>query len=75
MCSGTVDILSVAALQIRFAMLCISCRLFCPAIMKFMGDAPLKGQTEQDLVTTILKVEAHSHTHIVDNRDWLRECM
>ncbi len=28
----------------------------CPAIMKFMGDFPLKGQTEQDLVTTILKV-------------------
>nr|XP_046271327.1 unconventional myosin-XV isoform X2 [Scatophagus argus] len=26
------------------------------AIMKFMGDFPLKGQTEQDLVTTILKL-------------------
>ncbi|XP_077940214.1 unconventional myosin-XV isoform X2 [Gasterosteus aculeatus] len=26
------------------------------AIMKFMGDLPLKGQTEQDLVTTILKL-------------------
>ncbi|XP_075942840.1 unconventional myosin-XV [Anarhichas minor] len=25
-------------------------------IMKFMGDFPLKGQTEQDLVTTILKL-------------------
>lgn len=24
--------------------------------MKFMGDFPLKGQTEQDLVATILKV-------------------
>ncbi|XP_074511412.1 unconventional myosin-XV-like isoform X7 [Sebastes fasciatus] len=28
------------------------------AIMKFMGDFPLKGQTEQDLVTTILKLSA-----------------
>lgn len=27
-----------------------------PAVMKFMGDFPLKGQTEQDLVTAILKV-------------------
>ncbi|XP_075879690.1 unconventional myosin-XV [Nelusetta ayraudi] len=26
------------------------------AIMKFMGDFPLKGQTEQDLVATILKL-------------------
>ncbi|XP_047427282.1 unconventional myosin-XV [Mugil cephalus] len=26
------------------------------AIMRFMGDAPLKGQTEQDLVTSILKL-------------------
>ncbi|XP_068434504.1 unconventional myosin-XV [Clinocottus analis] len=26
------------------------------AIMKFMGDFPLKGQTEQDLATTILKL-------------------
>ncbi|XP_041673445.1 unconventional myosin-XV [Cheilinus undulatus] len=26
------------------------------AIMKFMGDFPMKGQTEQDLVTTILKL-------------------
>ncbi|KAF3700423.1 Unconventional myosin-XV Unconventional myosin-15 [Channa argus] len=26
------------------------------AIMKFMGDYPLKGQTEQELVTTILKL-------------------
>ncbi|KAM9393773.1 unconventional myosin-XV-like [Pholidichthys leucotaenia] len=26
------------------------------AIMKFMGDSPLKGQSEQDLVTTILKL-------------------
>lgn len=26
--------------------------------MKFMGDFPLKGQTEQDLVTNILKVQA-----------------
>ncbi|KAM8723613.1 unconventional myosin-XV [Acanthopagrus schlegelii] len=26
------------------------------AIMKFMGDFPLKGQTEQDLVTNILKL-------------------
>ncbi|XP_076608369.1 unconventional myosin-XV [Chaetodon auriga] len=26
------------------------------AIMKFMGDFPLKGQTEQDLVTAILKL-------------------
>ncbi|KAK2833709.1 hypothetical protein Q5P01_017598 [Channa striata] len=26
------------------------------AIMKFMGDFPLKGQTEQELVTTILKL-------------------
>ncbi|XP_045076170.1 unconventional myosin-XV-like, partial [Coregonus clupeaformis] len=25
------------------------------AVMKFMGDYPLKGQTEQDLVSTILK--------------------
>lgn len=24
--------------------------------MKFMGDFPLKGQTEPDLVTTMLKV-------------------
>ncbi|XP_037648825.1 unconventional myosin-XV isoform X6 [Sebastes umbrosus] len=28
------------------------------AIMKFMGDFSLKGQTEQDLVTTILKLSA-----------------
>ncbi|XP_040927699.1 unconventional myosin-XV [Betta splendens] len=28
------------------------------AIMKFMGDFPLKGQTEQDLVTTILRLSA-----------------
>ncbi|XP_054616352.1 unconventional myosin-XV isoform X2 [Dunckerocampus dactyliophorus] len=28
------------------------------AIMKFMGDLPLKGQTEQDLVTVILKLSA-----------------
>uniref|UniRef100_A0A3P8PMD9 Myosin XVAa n=1 Tax=Astatotilapia calliptera TaxID=8154 RepID=A0A3P8PMD9_ASTCA len=27
--------------------------------MKFMGDFPMKGQTEQDLVTTILKVCLH----------------
>ncbi|XP_055797253.1 unconventional myosin-XV-like [Salvelinus fontinalis] len=26
------------------------------AVMKFMGDYPLKGQTEQDLVSTILKL-------------------
>ncbi|XP_029292905.1 unconventional myosin-XV [Cottoperca gobio] len=26
------------------------------AIMKFMGDFPLKGQTEQDLVTSVLKL-------------------
>ncbi|XP_028311141.1 unconventional myosin-XV isoform X2 [Gouania willdenowi] len=26
------------------------------AVMKFMGDFPMKGQTEQDLVTTILKL-------------------
>uniref|UniRef100_A0A672YL69 Myosin XVAa n=1 Tax=Sphaeramia orbicularis TaxID=375764 RepID=A0A672YL69_9TELE len=31
---------------------------FSSAIMKFMGDYPLKGQTEQDLVTTILKLSA-----------------
>lgn len=30
--------------------------VFIPAIMRFMGDAPLKGQHEQDLVTTVLKV-------------------
>lgn len=35
----------------------------CPAIMKFMGDFPLKGQTEQDLVTTILKVHTKTRTH------------
>ncbi|XP_019732947.1 unconventional myosin-XV-like [Hippocampus comes] len=28
------------------------------AVMKFMGDLPLKGQTEQDLVTIILKLSA-----------------
>nr|XP_057906331.1 unconventional myosin-XV isoform X2 [Doryrhamphus excisus] len=28
------------------------------AIMKFMGDLPMKGQTEQDLVTVILKLSA-----------------
>ncbi|XP_061761188.1 unconventional myosin-XV [Nerophis ophidion] len=28
------------------------------AIMKFMGDLPLKGQTEQDLITVILKLSA-----------------
>ncbi|XP_058510682.1 unconventional myosin-XV [Solea solea] len=28
------------------------------AIMKFMGDFPLKGQTEQDLVATILKLSS-----------------
>ncbi|XP_077591330.1 unconventional myosin-XV [Stigmatopora nigra] len=28
------------------------------ALMKFMGDLPLKGQTEQDIVTTILKLSA-----------------
>nr|XP_061804993.1 unconventional myosin-XV-like [Nerophis lumbriciformis] len=28
------------------------------ALMKFMGDLPLKGLTEQDLVTTILKLSA-----------------
>ncbi|XP_069005770.1 unconventional myosin-XV [Embiotoca jacksoni] len=28
------------------------------AIMKFMGDFPLKGQTEQDLVTSILKLSS-----------------
>ncbi|KAK5885272.1 hypothetical protein CesoFtcFv8_019000 [Champsocephalus esox] len=28
------------------------------AIMKFMGDFPLKGQTEQDLVTSVLKLSA-----------------
>lgn len=27
--------------------------------MRFMGDAPLKGQHEQDLVTTVLKVLIH----------------
>lgn len=33
--------------------------VFIPAIMRFMGDAPLRGQQEQDLVTTVLKVLAH----------------
>lgn len=33
--------------------------MFIPAIMRFMGDAPLKAQTEQDLVTTVLKVLTH----------------
>ncbi|XP_068509540.1 unconventional myosin-XV isoform X3 [Syngnathus scovelli] len=28
------------------------------AVMKFMGDVPLKGQTEQDLVTILLKLSA-----------------
>lgn len=27
-----------------------------PAIMKFMGDYPIKGQTEQNIISTILKV-------------------
>lgn len=40
---------------------CVGC--FCLAVMKFMGDFPLKGQTEQDLVTTILKVLRNMHTH------------
>ncbi|XP_034449270.1 unconventional myosin-XV isoform X4 [Hippoglossus hippoglossus] len=35
------------------------------AIMKFMGDFPLKGQNEQDLVTTILKLSG-SHGLIKD---------
>uniref|UniRef100_A0A8C2Z3M1 MyTH4 domain-containing protein n=1 Tax=Cyclopterus lumpus TaxID=8103 RepID=A0A8C2Z3M1_CYCLU len=30
--------------------------------MKFMGDFPLKGQTEPDLVTTILKVHRLTHS-------------
>lgn len=34
--------------------------VFIPAIMRFMGDVPLKGQTEQDLVNIILKVLTHS---------------
>uniref|UniRef100_A0A3Q1H7Z5 Myosin XVA n=1 Tax=Acanthochromis polyacanthus TaxID=80966 RepID=A0A3Q1H7Z5_9TELE len=34
------------------------CFFFClfPAVMKFMGDFPLKGLTEQDLVTSILRL-------------------
>uniref|UniRef100_A0A667ZKJ4 MyTH4 domain-containing protein n=1 Tax=Myripristis murdjan TaxID=586833 RepID=A0A667ZKJ4_9TELE len=31
--------------------------------MRFMGDFPLKGLTELDLVTSILKVFTHTHTH------------
>lgn len=31
--------------------------------MKFMGDFPLKGQTEQDLVATILKVLTSNVLH------------
>lgn len=27
--------------------------------MKFMGDLPLKGQTEQDVVCSLLKVNPH----------------
>lgn len=28
-----------------------------PAIMKFMGDFPIKGQSEQDIISTILRVK------------------
>lgn len=33
--------------------------MFISAIMRFMGDAPLKAQHEQDLVATVLKVLIH----------------
>lgn len=31
--------------------------LFLTAIMKFMGDYPMKGQSEQEVVSIILKVQ------------------
>lgn len=35
----------------------VSCgALLSPAVMKFMGDHPLRGQTELDAICTILKV-------------------
>lgn len=40
-----------------------------PALMKFMGDFPLKGQTEQDLVATILKVHTHTHRGMLEDKD------
>lgn len=36
--------------------LCHHVALSSPAVMKFMGDHPLRGQTELDAVCTILKV-------------------
>lgn len=30
--------------------------VFPPAVMRFMGDAPLKGQSELDVLCTLLKV-------------------
>lgn len=41
---------------------------FCPAIMKFMGDFPMKGQTEQDLVATILKVNNNEQSFYTKNK-------
>lgn len=38
------------------AELCHCVALLSPAVMKFMGDHPLRGQTELDAVCTILKV-------------------
>lgn len=35
--------------------------------MKFMGDFPMKGQTEQDLVATILKVN-HEQRFLTENK-------
>lgn len=40
------------------AELCHRVALLSPAVMKFMGDHPLRGQTELDAVCTILKVNA-----------------
>lgn len=36
---------------------CISVIVWCVAIMKFMGDHPLRGQSEQFVVCTFLKVK------------------
>lgn len=33
--------------------------VFCVAVMRFMGDAPLRGQSEQEVVSTFLKVNTH----------------
>lgn len=44
------------SLRKRHAELCHRVALLSPAVMKFMGDHPLRGQTELDAVCTILKV-------------------